>query len=79
MIWEPQAENAARVACHTRFAEQAGAGIDTSEMSCFCAPGMEIPCTVGRSHQTFFGLRNEFTSHLRSVRDARDEKNKRKN
>jgi hypothetical protein len=79
MIWEPQTENAARVACHTRFAEQAGAGVDESEMSCFCATGMEIPCIVGRSHQTFFELRNEVTRYLRSIRDERDEKNNRKN
>jgi hypothetical protein len=78
-IREPQTENDARVACHTRFAEQAGAGVDETEMSCFCAPGIEIPCTVGRSHLTRLDLQSVFARHLRSIRDERDEKNNRKN
>jgi hypothetical protein len=68
MIWEPQTENGARVACHTRFTEQAGAGVDEPEMACFCAAGMEIPCTVGRSDQTFF---NSATSSLDTSNHSR--------
>jgi hypothetical protein len=73
IVFESHNDNGSRVDCHHDFAEKGINGIDASEMSCFCGPGLAAPCLTGRSDLTAYDLRDQLLEHYNGIRNEHDD------
>jgi hypothetical protein len=79
VVFESHGDNCSRHHCHSDFAEKGTNGVDKSEMSCFCQPGLIIPCLTGRSDLTAHDLQDQFLDHYNWIRNGHDDNDKNTN
>jgi hypothetical protein len=72
-VFESHADNCSRIHCHRDFAEKGTNGVDESEMSCFCQPGLAVPCLTRRSDLTAHDLRDQFLEHYNLIHNEHND------